>query len=41
LVLVKGDRYKGSQVSPTIYTLVLVKEDHQMSSQVSPTTHRL
>jgi hypothetical protein len=41
LVLVKGDRQMGSQVSPTTHRImVLVKGDRQMGSQVSPTTHR-
>jgi hypothetical protein len=39
LVLVKGDRRTGSQVSPTTHRiLVLVKGDHRTRSQVSPTT---
>ena len=42
LVLVKGDRQMGSQVSPTTHTiLVLVKGDRPMGSQVSPTTHKI
>jgi hypothetical protein len=41
LVLVKGDRRMGSQVSPTTQLLVLVKGDRRMGSQVSPTTQDL
>ena len=38
LVLVKGDRRTGSQVSPTTHMiLVLVKGDRRTRSQVSPT----
>ena len=39
LVLVKGDRWTGSQASPTTHRiLVLVKGDRRTGSQVSPTT---
>jgi len=42
LVLVKGDRRTGSQVSPTTHRiLVLVKGDRRTGSQVSPTTQIL
>jgi len=42
LVLVKGDRRTGSQVSPTTHRiLVLVKGDRRTRSQVSPTTQIL
>jgi hypothetical protein len=41
LVLVKGDRQMGSQVSPTTQILVLVKGDRRMGSQVSPATQIL
>jgi len=42
LVLVKGDRRMGSQVSPTTHRmLVLVKGDRRTRSQVSPTTQIL
>ena len=42
MVLVKGDRRTGSQVSPTTHRiLVLVKGDCRTGSQVNPTTQIL
>jgi len=40
LVLVKGNRQMGSQVSPTTQILLLVKGDRRRGSKVSPTTYR-
>jgi hypothetical protein len=39
--MVKGDRQKGSQVSPTTQILVHVKVDRWMGFQVSPTATQI
>ena len=41
LVLVKGDRRTGSQVSPTTQILVLVQGGRQMGSQVNERKKRV